>query len=187
MESETKMPEKTNITYEILEHIGVISKYDSGWNKELNIISWNGGAAKYDIRDWDHYHERMKKGITLFDGELRKLVELYLNNNSQKAVEKGRELESQRRSREEERWQMQKQAGEESVEVPEGREEDFPPCTREDASEEAYRETIPPEETTEEGADICTYSEGSSEPVLEEDTGEGASETIQNISDEIPF
>lgn len=92
------MPEK-NITFEIREHIGVITSFDSGWNRELNIISWNGNAPKYDIRDWDPHHERMKKGITLHEAEMRRLVELYLNNNSQKAVEAGRTLEAERKRR----------------------------------------------------------------------------------------
>lgn len=92
------MPER-NITFEIREHIGVITRYESGWNKELNIISWNGGTAKYDLRDWDPHHERMKRGITLFDTELRKLIELYFSNNSQKAIERGQAIEAERRAR----------------------------------------------------------------------------------------
>lgn len=43
------MPERNNdITYEILEHLGTISNWDSGWNRELNLISWNGAKPKYD-------------------------------------------------------------------------------------------------------------------------------------------
>ena len=30
------------------------------------LISWNGGASKYDIRDWAPQHEKMGKGITYF-------------------------------------------------------------------------------------------------------------------------
>ncbi len=51
------MPDK-NITFEIREYLGVISQHDSGWNKELNIISWNGQSPKYDLRDWDPHHEK---------------------------------------------------------------------------------------------------------------------------------
>ena len=29
------------------------------------MISWNGAAEKYDIRDWVPEHEKMGKGITL--------------------------------------------------------------------------------------------------------------------------
>ncbi len=94
------MPERNNnITYEIIEHIGTISSWESGWNRELNLISWNGANPKYDIREWDDNHERMSKGITLHPWEMRNLVDLYLTNNSEKAVEKGREKEAQRQKR----------------------------------------------------------------------------------------
>lgn len=88
-----------NITFEIKEHLGVIAEFDNGWNKELNIISWNGNTPKYDIRDWDSHHERMRKGVTLHEAEFRRLVDLYLHNNSRKAVELGRGLEAERKQR----------------------------------------------------------------------------------------
>ena len=57
--------ERDQITFEIKEHIGVLCVYHTGWKKELNLVSWNGNAPKYDIRDWDPDHERMSRGITL--------------------------------------------------------------------------------------------------------------------------
>ena len=54
------MPDNT-FTFEIREHLGVIARYESGWRKELNLVSWNGGAPKYDVRDWDPHHERMSR------------------------------------------------------------------------------------------------------------------------------
>ena len=54
-----------DIKYEIREHIGVISEGSKGWKKEINLVSWNGAAPKYDIRDWSPEHEKMGKGITL--------------------------------------------------------------------------------------------------------------------------
>ena len=54
-----------NIEYEIVEELGVISERTKGWTRELNLISWNGGAPKYDVRDWAPNHEKMGKGITL--------------------------------------------------------------------------------------------------------------------------
>lgn len=67
--------------YEIVEHIGVLSENPKGWRKELNKVSWNGGAPKYDIRDWAPEHEKMGKGVTLSDEELEKLKELIKPNN----------------------------------------------------------------------------------------------------------
>ena len=65
-----------DIKFEIKKSIGVISQSPKGWTKELNLVSWNGAAPKYDIRDWDPEHEKMGKVVTLTEDELRKLKEL---------------------------------------------------------------------------------------------------------------
>lgn len=65
-----------DFSYEIVEHIGVLSENSRGWRKELNRISWNGGMAKYDIRDWAPDHEKMGKGITLAEEEVEILRDL---------------------------------------------------------------------------------------------------------------
>ena len=62
--------------YEIVEEIGVVSTSTKGWTKELNKISWNGGAPKYDIRDWAPEHEKMGKGVTLSEEEIGALKKL---------------------------------------------------------------------------------------------------------------
>lgn len=62
-----------DIKYDIIEKIGVLSENDKGWKKELNLISWNGAKPKYDIRDWSPEHEKMGKGITLSEEEMKKL------------------------------------------------------------------------------------------------------------------
>ena len=64
------------VTFEIVEEIGVIATHSTGWKKELNLVSWNGGQAKYDIRDWDPDHSRMSRGVTLKEQEMRQIVEL---------------------------------------------------------------------------------------------------------------
>jgi hypothetical protein len=69
----------SEIKYEILKQIGVLSKSASGWTKELNLISWNDREPKYDLRDWSADHEKMGKGATLSKEELSALKEL-LNN-----------------------------------------------------------------------------------------------------------
>ena len=40
------------------------------------MISWNGAAEKYDIRDWAPEHEKMGKGITFTKEELKALKNL---------------------------------------------------------------------------------------------------------------
>ena len=62
-----------DIKYEIIEEIGVLSKGAKGWQKELNLLSWNGATPKYDLRDWAPNHEKMGKGITLTADEAEDL------------------------------------------------------------------------------------------------------------------
>lgn len=66
----------SEITYEILEKMGELSVSPKGWTKELNLISWNQRPEKYDIREWDPLHEKMKKGITLTTDEALRLRDL---------------------------------------------------------------------------------------------------------------
>jgi len=65
-----------NMYYKLESNVGTIADYPSGWAKELNIIAWNGGKAKYDIRDWDAEHTHMSRGCTLHEEEMRTLYEL---------------------------------------------------------------------------------------------------------------
>lgn len=65
-----------DIKYEIKETVGVIAESAKGWKKELNLISWNGKEAKYDLREWAPDHEKMGKGVTLSNDELKVLKEL---------------------------------------------------------------------------------------------------------------
>ena len=53
------------IQYEIVKEIAVLSKGDSGYTKEINLISWNGREPKYDIRSFSPNREKCGKGITL--------------------------------------------------------------------------------------------------------------------------
>lgn len=67
---------RAQINYEVVENIGTLATYKSGWRKELNLISWNEGKPKLDIRDWDPDHEHMSRGITLHESEAEILCDL---------------------------------------------------------------------------------------------------------------
>ncbi|HIZ53705.1 YdbC family protein [Enterococcus eurekensis] len=67
---------KSEFSYEILEEIGVLSENAKGWRKELNLVSWNGNPAKFDLRDWAPNHEKMGKGVTLSNEEFENLKKL---------------------------------------------------------------------------------------------------------------
>ena len=63
-----------NITSEIIEEIAVLGRKPSGYTKEINIVSWNGEPAKYDIREWSPMREKSGKGVTLTEEETRNLL-----------------------------------------------------------------------------------------------------------------
>ncbi|QQE80433.1 YdbC family protein [Alicyclobacillus sp. SO9] len=65
-----------DIKFEIQETMGILSESNKGWKKEVNLMSWNGNKPKYDIRDWAPEHDKMGKGITLTEEELKALKEL---------------------------------------------------------------------------------------------------------------
>lgn len=64
------------IKFEIEKELGTISESSKGWTKELNLISWNGKEAKFDLRDWAPAHEQMGKGVTLSVEELKNLKDI---------------------------------------------------------------------------------------------------------------
>ena len=64
------------IKFEIKKELGVLSESARGWRKELNLVSWNDAAPKYDIREWSPDHEKMGKGVTLTEEEYEKLKEI---------------------------------------------------------------------------------------------------------------
>ena len=64
------------IKYEIKEELGVLSESAKGWTKELNLVSWNDGTPKYDLRDWAPNREKMGKGVTLSADEVQELYKI---------------------------------------------------------------------------------------------------------------
>lgn len=65
-----------DIKFLITREIGVLGEGGKGWQKEINLVSWNDRKAKLYIRDWGPDHERMGKGVTLNKDEAIKLKQL---------------------------------------------------------------------------------------------------------------
>jgi len=63
-------------TFEITQHIGDLSTTKGGWTMELNLVSWGGRPAKYDIRSWSPDHKKMGKGVTMTQEELDALKKI---------------------------------------------------------------------------------------------------------------
>ena len=80
--------ERNEITFEIIERIGKVSESATGWVRELNLVSWNGGRPKYDIREWSPDHEHMTRGITLTESEMKVITDLIRKRDSQKGERK---------------------------------------------------------------------------------------------------
>lgn len=67
------MPE---FKFDIVKSFGLISENKSGWVKEVNLVSWNEKEPVYDIRVWQEGHDKLGKGITLTEVEMKNLKEL---------------------------------------------------------------------------------------------------------------
>lgn len=65
-----------DFSFEITQSIGELSKSKGGWALELNMVSWGGRDAKYDLRSWAPDHQKMGKGVTLTKEELVSLKNL---------------------------------------------------------------------------------------------------------------
>ena len=63
------------VKYTIVREVAVLSERTNGWSKQLNLISWNDGEPKYDIRDWSPDRTKMGKGVTLTPAEMQSLSE----------------------------------------------------------------------------------------------------------------
>ena len=62
--------------YEIVKEIATLSSAANGWQRKLNLISWNDREPKYDIRDWSPDNSNMGKGISLSTEEVIMLKEI---------------------------------------------------------------------------------------------------------------
>ncbi len=59
---------------EITKTFGVIS--EGKWNKEVNLISWNGRKEQIDIRGWNDTHTECAKGVVLSMEEAKALRDI---------------------------------------------------------------------------------------------------------------
>lgn len=63
----------SNFKFEILQHLCVLSDKGNNWRREVNLVRWNDGVPKFDIRDWSYDRTQMSKGITLTKNEFLNL------------------------------------------------------------------------------------------------------------------
>lgn len=72
-----KVRKNQEVKFNIKKKIGVISRNaDSGWTKEINLVSWNNGEPVYDIRSWSPKREKAGKGVTMTKAEVVELLKI---------------------------------------------------------------------------------------------------------------
>ena len=60
------------MTVEVIKKIALISDSETGFRKELNLMSWNGRDPKYDLRTWSPEGIALR-GLTLTEEEAKEL------------------------------------------------------------------------------------------------------------------
>ena len=66
----------------------MLSESGRGWRKELNLVSWNGREAKYDLREWAPNRTRMGKGVTMTAEDLQELKRLLESLSEDRGAER---------------------------------------------------------------------------------------------------
>lgn len=66
---------KDEFSFVIKEKVAVLSTNEKGWQKQLNVISFNGAEPVMDLRNWSP-DGKMSKGITIKEDEWLELVKV---------------------------------------------------------------------------------------------------------------
>ena len=75
--SNSRQRNNERVRFDLMENLLVFGqRKDTGWTKEANIVCWNSGSPKLDIREWDPDHMRMSKGVTLYEAEAERLAKV---------------------------------------------------------------------------------------------------------------
>ena len=61
------------MTLEVIKNIALLSGSETGFRKELNLVSWNGREPKYDLRSWSPEGKALR-GLTLTEDEAKELM-----------------------------------------------------------------------------------------------------------------
>lgn len=70
--------------YDIIKELGTLAEPEKGYDTVVNVISWNDGPPKIDIRKWSKDRQKMGKGISITVDECYVLKEIFENNNLSK-------------------------------------------------------------------------------------------------------
>ena len=85
----------SDVKFDIVRHIAVISDKGSGWTREVNLVQWNDGGTKVDIRDWSANRNQMRKGVTLNRQEFLTLVKAFRSIDAKELAEAAPKIEKE--------------------------------------------------------------------------------------------
>ena len=100
--------EDDEIECEIIQPFGIFSRGYKGWNKEINLVSWNGRPPKLDIRSWQRDHKKCGKGIAVTKEEAEELLKLLNKILKEKPGEEKQQKEKAGEGRQQNRKQEAK-------------------------------------------------------------------------------
>ena len=70
------------VRYNITKSIWRLNRSVNGWQKEVNVVAWNGKQAKLDIREWNADKSQMHKGLTFDKDEVYQLKRCLSKSNT---------------------------------------------------------------------------------------------------------
>lgn len=70
------LKDQSNYNFMIHKEIGIVSEKPSGWTMELNLVSFNGREAMYDLREWNDDHTALRRGVRLSESDLASLAKI---------------------------------------------------------------------------------------------------------------
>ena len=61
------------ISFNVTKSIWKLNRAVNGWQKEVNLVAWNGKKPKLDVREWNADKTKMRRGVTLSKDEVLEL------------------------------------------------------------------------------------------------------------------
>jgi hypothetical protein len=67
------MANNNEISFNVTKPIWKLNRSVNGWQKEVNLVAWNGKKPKLDVREWNADKTKMRRGVTLSKDEVLEL------------------------------------------------------------------------------------------------------------------
>ncbi len=67
------------ISFNVTKSLWRLNRSANGWQKEVNLVAWNGKKPRLDVREWNMDKTKMRRGVTFSKDEVLELRKC-LNN-----------------------------------------------------------------------------------------------------------